>query len=384
MGSQRKLNALLFELQTARSPLQQAKTMARAWRTIRELSPTDRRLLARHAGFSGAEEMLEGLASKKGGLAPAALLGALSKARDVDGTTVSAVVAGLRDPERRAETLARGLDAAAGLFLDDRESESEETDTEHELASALDELQSVQASVVETPEEALAALAALEVTEESAAAGDDDDAPESLEAQGESAADEGEVEAEPEDDDEPALKVVLKPPPLPPPPPPTRRRSAAVDWSRWDAPASPARRAPAVRSQASSPPSDEALPTFDAPVVLAALGAESTIGSQLRVLRRELAGFSGSSLATLQQVVEAFPEGWARRRAVEALLEAGIPAAPMEALGLVQSLERELDRRWCLGILARRGALRGGLLAQALEMVTSPAARRRIESAARG
>ena len=91
MSSQRKLNALLFELQTARSPLQQAKTMARAWRTIRELSPTDRRLLARHAGFAGAEEMLEGLASRKGGLAPAALLGALSKARDADGTTVSLV-----------------------------------------------------------------------------------------------------------------------------------------------------------------------------------------------------------------------------------------------------------------------------------------------------
>jgi hypothetical protein len=123
-------------------------------------------------------------------------------------------------------------------------------------------------------------------------------------------------------------------------------------------------------------------PTFDTPLVLAALGAQSSIGSQLRVLRRELAGFSGSSLATLQQVVDAFPDGWARRRAVAALLEAGIPAVPAEALELVTCLERELDRRWCLGVLARRGALRGGLLAQALDMVTSPAARRRIEAAA--
>ena len=55
-----------------------------------------------------------------------------------------------------------------------------------------------------------------------------------------------------------------------------------------------------------------------------------------------------------------------------------------KALALVQSLERELDRRWCLGILGRRGALEGRLLAQALDMVSSPAARRRIEAAAQG
>ena len=61
MSNQRKLTALLHELQNARSPLAQARVLARAWRTVRELSPTDRRLLARHAGFDGAEEILEGL-----------------------------------------------------------------------------------------------------------------------------------------------------------------------------------------------------------------------------------------------------------------------------------------------------------------------------------
>jgi hypothetical protein len=376
MGSQRKLNALLFELQTARSPLQQAKTMARAWRTIRELSPTDRKLLARHAGFSGAEEMLEGLATKRGWLAPAALLGALSKARDHDGTSVSAVVAGLRNPEQRVETLARGLGAAADIFLDDGDSESNDTDAELELASALDELQSVQVQVDETPEEAQASLTAIEIPEQQTSDEDGAEASDHDENQGEY----GE-EFEPEPEDEPTLEVVPKPPP--PPPHQKPRRADSVDWKRWEISVAPARPAPGVTSEGPSPTSRDTLPTFDAPAVLAALGAQSTIGSQLSVLRRELAGFSGSSLSTLRQVVDAFPDGWARRRAIAALLEAGIPSHPSEALGLVRCLAREFDRRWCLGILARRGCLRGGLLVQALEMVTSPAGRRRIEAVAR-
>ncbi len=82
MSVQRKLNALLFELQTAQSPLAQAKILARSWRTLRELSPTDRRLLARHAGFDGAEQILEGLAKKRPGFAPATLLQMIEQSQD--------------------------------------------------------------------------------------------------------------------------------------------------------------------------------------------------------------------------------------------------------------------------------------------------------------
>ena len=57
MSTQPKLTALLHELQHARSPLAQARVLARSWRTLRELSPTDRKLLARQTGFDGAEEI---------------------------------------------------------------------------------------------------------------------------------------------------------------------------------------------------------------------------------------------------------------------------------------------------------------------------------------
>ena len=112
------------------------------------------------------------------------------------------------------------------------------------------------------------------------------------------------------------------------------------------------------------------------------MGAEQSVISQLRVLRRELSGFAGSSIDTLRELIEAFPDGWARRRALCALLEAGIPAETRDALELVACLDRELNRRWCLGLLARKGDLRGALLSQALDLVDSEFAKRRLAAAA--
>ena len=91
----------------------QARVLARSWRTLRELSPTDRRLLARHVGFDGAEEILEGLSRRKGGLAPAMLLRVLGNARRTDGSAVSELLAAFRDPQRRDEAIAIGT----GLLL---------------------------------------------------------------------------------------------------------------------------------------------------------------------------------------------------------------------------------------------------------------------------
>ena len=162
MSAQRKLNALLFELQTARSPLTQAKILARAWRTVRELSPTDRRLLARHVGFEGAEEMLEGLATRKGGWAPAMLLQVLANARNTDSSTVSNLIDAIADPNRRDEALAIGADLAADL-LDEPEPERELEDLAEPGAEEEVEETDVPVGGVEpSPEEALAALRAME------------------------------------------------------------------------------------------------------------------------------------------------------------------------------------------------------------------------------
>ena len=115
---------------------------------------------------------------------------------------------------------------------------------------------------------------------------------------------------------------------------------------------------------------------------MGAMGAEPSVLFQLRVLRRELSGYSGSSIDTLRELIEVFPDGWARRRALCALFDAGIPAETRDALDLVSCFGRELDRRWCLGILAHRGDLRGSMLSRALDLGDSDFSKRRLAAIA--
>jgi len=355
MSTQRQLTALLHELQHARSPLAQARVLARGWRTVRQLSPTDRRLLARHAGFEGAEDILEGLSQRTGGLAPAMLLRVLANARGADGSNVSELLAAFRDPRRRDEAISLGANLASDLLA-----EPEADDGPEAIGEAIEELQAVEESIVESPEEALAALNALEPDPDA----EDEQKPAS--------------ESVPEIDDtqEPEPEPEPVPEPLPPPPPPV------VDWSRWHSATESRRPAPVPREAIRPSVADAGSRRFEARAVMGALGAEQSVFSQLRVLRRELSGFAGSSIGTLQELIEAFPDGWARRRALCALLEAGIPAETRDVLELVACLERELDRRWCLGILARQGDLRGTLLSRALDLVESDFAKRRLVSIA--
>jgi len=355
MSTQRQLTALLHELQHARSPLAQARVLARGWRTVRQLSPTDRRLLARHAGFEGAEDILEGISQRKGGLAPAMLLRVLANARGTDGSTVSELLAAFRDPQRRDEVFSRGADLASELLA-----EPELDDGPEEIVEAIEELQAVEESIIETPEEALAALNALDA--------------EQLDF-----AENSEPAPEPETHFKDEAEKESFPTPEPEPPQP----SPVVDWSRWHDGTASRRPAPVPREEIRPSVSDVGTRRFEARAVMGAMGAEQSVFSQLRVLRRELAGFRGSSIDTLRELIENFPDGWARRRAVCALLDSGIPSDTGEALELVASLGREHDRRWCFGILARRGDLHGADLNRALDLLDSEFSKRRLTTITR-
>jgi hypothetical protein len=367
MSTQHKLNALLFELQTARSPLAQAKILARAWRTVRELSPTDRKLLARHAGFDGAEEILEGLARKKSGVAPAMLLQVLSNARGTDASTLRNIMSAFRDPSRRDEAVSQSLDLVADLMRDE--------ESAAEVGETLDGEETLEPAVEETPDEALEALRAAEGQEE----GDLDKTGKSTPLETEPRF---EIEPDTPPEPPPALSVPAVVPesePIPGKPEPIK--PLAVDWSRWDStderlhPASTPR--PEIRPAFSTP----GAPRIGRVAAAATVGVESSVLARLRALQRALPELAGSKVAALTELIEAFPDGWARRRALSALIEAGIPENAEDTVTLVASvLGRELDRRWCLRVLAARGDLRGASLDRANELLSSPSARRRLSA----
>ncbi len=381
MSVQRQLNALLFELQTAQSPLAQAKILARSWRTLRELSPTDRRLLARHAGFDGAEQILEGLATPKAGFAPAMLLQALNTARGTDGTEVSRLLEAVRDPSRRDEAISRGADLVAGLLRKPGDGEASP-----DVDAAPNDDEPVAAGPDETPEEALAALNALqsETTPRPEVPPPPKPVPRvAVDVSPTLSRRESQPPPVPPRTAAPTVKPRPKPRPARQAPP---QVAPSAGWDRLGE--TPRRDQTATGSRIGSEERATAAPgtsRFDAGVVFAALGAESSSFSRLRVLDREMNGFRGSSLETLRELLSTFPDGWVRRRALGALILAGVPSDPQQALELIGGLEREIDRRWCLGALAQRGDLKGMVLERSLDLVASPAGRRRLETmAARG
>jgi len=81
----------------------------------------------------------------------------------------------------------------------------------------------------------------------------------------------------------------------------------------------------------------------------------------------------------LRRLIEVFPPGWARRRALSSILTAGIPDDFEAALGLVaETLESPTDRRWCLGALAAGRELTPHQQQALLAGLESPSWRRRL------
>jgi hypothetical protein len=330
-----ELPALIFELQRSRSAADRARALARAWRTLRGLDRTERRLLVREAGFEGAEDLIEGLAGGgHGGLAPAAVLEALARVRDDESVTVRGIVSALRDRDRRNDLIARGLDLVASTVGGSGSRAPSPVDPGPDV---------MPESMAETDIEP-------------------EDRPEPKPAAG------------PEPETEPETPATVDPGSAPGPsaryaPNAPRPRSVRADdhesgWEPWSTGAAVARAGvqPGLR-------------TGPEPVF-------GTVSIRLRRLRAAAGGLAGAPAGTVAEELERFPEPWARRRAMTALLEAGAPGKPAEALDLIATFERPVDRRWCLAVLARRGDLTGEALDRALAMLEQPGERRRLAATA--
>jgi hypothetical protein len=101
--------------------------------------------------------------------------------------------------------------------------------------------------------------------------------------------------------------------------------------------------------------------------------------TRFRYLRRQLDQLRRLSSTELREVLETFPDGWARRRALSDLIGAGAPAHTADALALIDVLQSPGDRAWCLGTLADSRILTSEERSSLLQAAATPAGRRRLE-----
>lgn len=349
MRGREELAALLFELQRARGPVEKARAAARAWRTLRELSPAERRMIAREIGSSGAEELLESLGRGGHGFSPAAVIEALTRVEEDDGTSLDEIVADLRGPRRRVEAVTDALDAAADLAIT-------EMDPHEELAPDAEDDGAREAADPELR------LPPVPTAGEPAA-------PVSAPEGADTASPEGQT-MPPAWEVGPAEPLIPQPtPPVPPPRPPVPPAPRPGDGMLR-------------RPVAAAARTDRSI---DAAPDLGALSGErpASVLRRLRELRARRDDLASARLEDVRHALDEFPEPWARRRALSFLLAAGIPADIGAALDLVGDLTRPTDRRWCLGVLADLGRLDDEVLERALELVPSPAAKHRLARRAR-
>jgi hypothetical protein len=159
------------------------------------------------------------------------------------------------------------------------------------------------------------------------------------------------------------LEVVPEPVPIAPPPPPV----VALPVAEPPPPPKP-------------PPPAPPKQRVEEDGLAGKLAEVSSLTARFHVLRRHLAEAKGLPADGLRSIAEAFPDGWARRRALVELLCNGAPAALGDALGLLEVLGSERDRLWCLGtLLAGSRALNSQDREILLAAAPSPTARRRLE-----
>jgi hypothetical protein len=98
----------------------------------------------------------------------------------------------------------------------------------------------------------------------------------------------------------------------------------------------------------------------------------------LRLLTASVDRFEDAGIDELSAVLECFPAGWARRRALQRLLEAGVPRSVVDAVELLGMLQRPSERLWAATTVGATRRLDESERDALLAAVPSPALRRRL------
>jgi hypothetical protein len=307
-----QLVALIHQIRNATSPLGRVKMVALAWRSLRGMSLPDRMAVAKEIGLEGAEKLVEKMADR-GGISPSVVLSAIHKAEKSGATTPTALLGELLGGA--AEELAQP-------------SGEVEVPAEPAFETGFEPLPGETAPVQEA-----AGIDEAPIDPAGAAISDDlfPQEPEQVADPEQEAKVAEATEPEPVTDREPIPPSVS---PAPAAPVPERTVAATVTEERQGS-------------------------TGDSPL-LDDLNQEGFLIRRLQLLDRRIEETRKLGRQRLLQLIEQFPAGWSRRRALETLLRAGVPAQLEDVLALVELLQRPSERLWVLTTLAAARKLTAG------------------------
>src|SRR3982750_2997515 len=106
------LPELVQQLGSTYSPFERLKILSRAWGLLRKMTPQERLGVATPLGLDHADEVVDAVTKRSGHEASPALISMIDRAQTQGTAQLPALIADLRDPQRRAERLKQGAQAA--------------------------------------------------------------------------------------------------------------------------------------------------------------------------------------------------------------------------------------------------------------------------------
>ena len=369
-----ELSILLRDLRAA-GPVDRVRLLARSLSSLRRLSPWDRKILLRMAGFEGAEALVERLAQDDE--ATAGRLRHLLAELEKEPEELERTVRELGDPKRRSRavdellaTLDRGMTAeeepAPAVPFPDLPAaplpEPPPVPPAGAGAAPLPEAPPVPERPVP-----LTRPAAPHGTRPSAGratgppAGGPTAPPTSAEGRAPESSRAGQAS---------------EPPPSEEPPPPEIPAEAHDLQASLQEDEPEARREPLPKP---TPPSSAPVPAAPPEAADGAPASAAAVLDRLLALRRGTAGPPPGAAELGRTLEREIPFPWARRRALQAWIEAGGATDLDGALGLIGGLAAPADRAWCLATLMDHGAWSDAERERIAAAAPTPAARRRLE-----
>jgi hypothetical protein len=354
---------LIERLRTTSSRRAQLRLLLEAWSTVRDLSAADRLLVARELGFDGAERLVEHIAQGHGGLST--MLGAaVDRLEQETGSGVGDLMRDLLDPTARREVVEHVVDAA-DAWAAEVHSSREPGSSGAESPGGLSAAERVEAAAATLAEPQPGEAPSTEAGEPAAVVA----APPS----------EQRVPLSPGDAE--SLRVEDHPSPAVHEPVSTDRaalRQPASDGLSAELQPQDRGRETATARVAGAGTPDAGDGSSAAEGLACRLEAEPRITERLRRLGRHLGVLRDAGVEEISAVIGTFPPGWARRRALQRVLEAGVPRQIADAVRLLGMLERPSERLWAITTIAATRRLDEAAREMLLAAVESPAVRQRL------